>query len=68
MGNCFIKKTENEPGSLEAEFFFLHKENLRSYDIVRRELKNIQSSIYELQHQNQFMPKSFNPHSKISTV
>ena len=49
MGNCLLKEKNTNSEHLAAEFFFLQKENLRSYDLLLREITNIQKSITELQ-------------------
>ena len=49
MGNCLIKKKKNYYcEQLEAELYFLQKENLRSYDFILREIKTIKNTMKEL--------------------
>ena len=63
MGNCLFKKNSKSE-ELEAQFFFLQKENLRTYDMIINEIQNLKNSIYEYPHHT----KSVNPCRKHTTV
>ena len=48
MGNCLIKRKSNYCEELEAEIYYLQKENLRAYDFLLRELRTVKSSVMNL--------------------
>ena len=52
MGNCFFKRKGNYCERLEAEIYYLQKENLRSYDLLLREIKTVKSSVTKLKFPN----------------
>ena len=66
MGNCLFKKNSKSE-ELEAQFFFLQKENLRTYDMIIHELQNLKNSIYEYPVIG-YNTKSVNPSRKETTV
>ena len=52
MGNCLIKHKNNYSEQVEAEIFFLQKENLRSFDYLLHEIKTLKSTVQNLQFSN----------------
>ena len=68
MGNCITKKKEFYTERLETEIFYLQKENLRSYDLLLRELKLVKLSLQDLKNQNQIFSRETIPQRMITTV
>lgn len=68
MGNCITKKKEFYTERLETEIFYLQKENLRSYDLLLRELKLVKLSLQDLKNQNQIFSRETIPQKMITTV
>ena len=68
MGNCITKKKEFHTERLETEIFYLQKENLRSYDLLLRELKLVKLSLQDLKNQNQIFSRETIPQKMITTV
>ena len=68
MGNCITKKKEFYTDCLETEIFYLQKENLRSYDLLLRELKMVKLSLQDLKNQNQILSRETIPQKMITTV
>lgn len=52
MGNCFKKQKFQTSSSLEAEIYFLQKQNLRCFDTLLTELKSLKSPFYDIDSQN----------------
>ena len=53
MGNCVTKKKKFYTERLETEIFYLQKENLRSYDLLLREVNLVKVSLRDLRNQIQ---------------
>ena len=52
MGNCFKKQKFQNSSGLEAEIYFLQKQNLRCFDTLLAELKSLKSPFYDIDSQN----------------
>ena len=52
MGNCLFKRKGSYCERLEAEIYYLQKENLRAYVSILREIKTAKSSVTNLKFTN----------------
>ena len=62
MGNCFAKKRSLLSERLQADIYYLQRENLRTYDYILGELESMKSMLNK--NNDDLIPKPY----KISSV
>ena len=52
MGNCLKKEKTKKLTGLDAEIYFLQKQNLRCFDLLLAELRSLKPSFSDVDSQN----------------